>query len=103
AMPEGGKLTITTAGVEIAPGHAVLEPGRYAVLAVSDTGVGMEPDIRRRAFDPFFTTKELGKGTGLGLATVYGIVEQSGGRITLESEPGCGTRFDVFLPRLVES
>jgi signal transduction histidine kinase len=102
AMPEGGKLTITTAGVEIAAGHAALASGRYAVLSVSDTGIGMEPDTRRRAFDPFFTTKELGKGTGLGLATVYGIVEQSGGRITLESEPGSGTRFDVYLPRLAE-
>jgi signal transduction histidine kinase len=102
AMPEGGKLLIATAGVEIAAGHPTLAPGRYAVLAVSDTGVGMEPDTRRRAFDPFFTTKALGKGTGLGLATVYGIVEQSGGRITLESEPGSGTRFDVYLPRLSE-
>jgi two-component system cell cycle sensor histidine kinase/response regulator CckA len=102
AMPEGGKLSITTAAVEIAAGHAALSAGRYALLSVSDTGVGMEPDTRRRAFDPFFTTKELGKGTGLGLATVYGIVEQSGGRITLESEPGRGTRFDVYLPRLAE-
>jgi signal transduction histidine kinase/CheY-like chemotaxis protein len=106
AMPKGGRLTIETGEVTIAGGPertgedpAALPPGPYAVLSVRDTGVGMDIETLRLAFQPFFTTKEVGKGTGLGLATVYGIVEQSGGRVFAESELGAGSTFRVFLPR----
>jgi two-component system, cell cycle sensor histidine kinase and response regulator CckA len=103
AMPEGGSITIATACARMPAGHPAIAPGEYAVLSVADTGVGIDPAIQPRVFDPFFTTKEQGKGTGLGLATVHGIVEQSGGHITLTSELGHGARFDVYLPRLPES
>jgi two-component system cell cycle sensor histidine kinase/response regulator CckA len=102
AMPAGGNLTLETSTVELAgpfgPEHAGMLPGRYVVLCVSDTGQGMTQDVQDRAFEPFFTTKPRGQGTGLGLSTVYGIVQQSGGMIQLQSETGRGTTFRIFFP-----
>jgi signal transduction histidine kinase/CheY-like chemotaxis protein len=101
AMPEGGTLTIRTENVEVAtlsPGEVPMPAGRYALLSVSDTGHGMDDETRARAFEPFFTTKGIGEGTGLGLASVYGIVKQSGGFIFVRSRPSAGARFDVYLP-----
>jgi signal transduction histidine kinase/ActR/RegA family two-component response regulator len=99
AMALGGKLTIETALVE---NPAELTPGRYVSLSVRDTGVGMDTETRRLAFHPFYTTKDVGQGTGLGLATVHGIVEQSGGHVFVESEPGRGSCFRVFLPLVTD-
>jgi len=109
AMPSGGRLTIRTSSVEIAQDSSSLgsgtelTAGRYVLLEVADTGAGMDRATRARVFEPFFTTKDLGQGTGLGLATAYGIVKQSGGWIGLESEPARGTTFKVFLPQVEAS
>ena len=102
AMPVGGTLTLTTANVEVRGTDrgdpAELRPGRYVTLSVSDTGVGMTPDVVERIFEPFFTTKGPGHGTGLGLSTVYGIVAQSGGQVFVASEAGAGSTFTIYLP-----
>jgi two-component system cell cycle sensor histidine kinase/response regulator CckA len=103
AMPKGGTVTITTSNeVTLEPhalGTAIMPPGEYVRVEVADTGTGMDKETMAKIFDPFFTTKAVGQGTGLGLATVYGIVKQSGGFITVDSEVGRGTAFHIYLPR----
>ena len=103
AMPSGGTVTLSTRNEELRPEvarfHPNVAPGAFVVVAVADTGVGMSADVKSRIFEPFFTTKEPGKGTGLGLPTVYGIVQQSGGFVAVHSAPGQGSTFEIFLPR----
>jgi len=104
AMPEGGRLFIRTGNVDVPHSsrlHADVRPGSYVRLTVADTGKGMDAEIMIHLFEPFYTSKATGKGTGLGLSTVYGIVKQSGGEIVVESEPGSGATFHIYLPRIV--
>jgi CheY-like chemotaxis protein len=100
AMPDGGMLTIATADADLDGPEGDVPAGEWVTITVRDTGTGMDEETRRRAFDPFFTTKPVGRGTGMGLASVYGIVVQHGGHLTLDSAPGRGTTFTIYLPRV---
>lgn len=105
AMPDGGRLTIETMNIDSDLTHSVLhlegKPGPYILLSISDTGIGMDENVQSHIFEPFFTNKEKGKGIGLGLSTVYGIVKQSGGSIEVHSKQGHGTTFKIYFPRVV--
>jgi CheY-like chemotaxis protein len=104
-MPGGGAITVSTrnAVIEASQPNTHLEPGEYVLLEVADTGIGMSPEVQAKIFEPFFTTKAPGEGTGLGLATCYGIIKQSGGEIVVQSRLGAGTTFQIYLPRVYEA
>lgn len=107
AMPEGGTLTVSTVNLKLTSTgtgqYAKVKPGNYALLSVTDTGIGMSEEVKTHLFEPFFTTKETGKGTGLGLATIYGIVTEANGQIVVQSEPGKGATFEIYLPQMAEA